>query len=280
MAATIDSNYINQFSPVMHMLLEQQVAKLRPAVAVERANGEKHFFDRLGSFTATEIVSRNQPVEPQDAAHSRRMATIRKYEASVLLDDLDRIKMMIDPSNPYTRKLAAALGRKFDDVVIAAALGTAATGQTGSGSAAFDSNNSIAAGGNGLTKAKIDQALRLLEAAEVDMDNERIFLVVPATGVEDILAEATFTSFDYQGGKPLAGRQLPSYRGLSIIRSQRLSSKAIIMSEDAVKVAIGQELNVTVKDRPDLTDVTQFQVTMAFGAVRMEEARVIEVNYV
>lgn len=279
MAVTIDSNFISQFSGNLHLLLEQRAAKLRPVVAQEMAHGEKHFFDRLGNFTANEIVARFQEPAAQDAAHSRRMATITGYEATVYLDHLDKLKMLIDPSSDYSVKLAQALGKKYDEVVVAAALGTAATGKDGAGSQAFDSNFSIAAGGTGFTVAKLNDALKRLEAAEVDMENEQIFIVAPAAAVEDLLGETNYVSADYNNVKPLAGRSMPTFRGIPIIRSQRLSAKGLVICQGAVKVAMAQDMNVTVKDRPDLINVTQLQITMAMGAVRMEEARVVEVNF-
>ncbi len=48
------------------------------------------------------------------------------------------------------------MGRSMDDVIIAAALGTAATGETGSGTQAL--TNTIANGNTNLTLAKLREA--------------------------------------------------------------------------------------------------------------------------
>lgn len=286
MVATINQNYVNQFSANLFALLEQKASKLMGLFPTEAREGEKHFFDRLGSFTATEVVDRLQETVLQDAAHSRRMATIKMYEATATLDNIDKLKMLIDPTSEYAMKLAAAHGRNFDQVVIAALLGTAATGADGSGSQAFDtSNQQIAHGSAGLTAAKFNQALRILESNEVDMGDD-IYLLVNARGVEDLLAESTWTSADFQNMKPLAGKMVPEFRGVKIIRTERLPAqtagsvyRAIMCTGDAVKVAMGKELMIKTAERPDLNFATQISSYMAMGAVRMEEARVVDILF-
>lgn len=288
MAANIDQNFINQFSDTLWMLLEQKDAKLLPLVLRERANGEKHFFDRLGSFEANEITSRLQPANLQDADHSRRMATVKRYEASTYLDDFDKLRMLIDPTSEYMTKLAAAHGRKIDDDIINALLGTAAIGKGGDGvGVVLPAGQKIAAGATGLTVAKFNEGLKILEANEVDMEREGIVLIAGAGGVEDLLQDTTnqFTSFDFQDVKALAGRNLPTFRGVPIIRQQRVPNngsdkRAIMMTIGAVKMAEQQLIEMNAAERPDLNFATQISTYSQFGSVRMEEERVVEISFV
>lgn len=289
MTATINTAYISQFSDTMHDLLEQQGSKMRASVKVEMANGEKHFFDRLGTFEATEITSRLETTNLQDPAHSRRMANVRRYDASTYLDDIDKLKMLVDPTSDYARKLARAHGRKLDDVVIAAMLGTAATGQDGSGSQAFDtSNQQIAHGSAGFTVAKFNQALRILEANEVDIDGTRLYCAIGARAVEDLLGDSSnqITSMDFQDGKVLASGKLPSFRGVNIIRTQRITDqtsgttfRGLLYTEDNTKVAMTRDIEVKTADRPDLNFAHQVSTYMMYGAVRMEEGSIVDILY-
>jgi len=286
MTITINQNYVNMFSANLFHLLEQKGSRLKGLFMEEAAVGEKQFFDRLGGFTASEIVSRLEDVTLQDAAHSRRMATVKRYAASTYIDHIDKMKMLIDPTSDYAVKLANAHGRNFDQVILAALLGTAATGADGSGSQAFDtSGQQIAHGSAGLTAAKFHQALRILESNEVDMDGD-IYLLVNARGVEDLLAETTFTSFDYQNMKPLAGKMVPEFRGVKIIRTERLPVhtagsvyRALMCTPDSLKVALNKNLEVRAAERPDLNFAQQISTYMHFGAVRMEESRVVDILF-
>lgn len=286
MTVTIDQNYIDQFSAGIHSLLEQETAKFKGIFMEEHSSGEKHFFERLGSFTASEVVGRLQTTDLQDPAHSRRMATVKLYEASTYLDDLDKIKLLIDPASEYSIKLARAHGRNFDDVVIGALLNVAATGKSGSGTANLAAGNKITAGGTGMTVTKFNQGLKILEAFEVDVDSGKLMLAVGADGVQDLLSDSSnqFTSFDFQEGKVLATGNMPMFRGVKILRTQRVpdngsDKRAILFSDEAAKVAIGKDLQVKTAERPDLNFAQQISTYMAIGAVRMEENHVVEISY-
>lgn len=289
MAANIDSAFISQFSDNLHDQVEQRGSKMRPSVKVEMANGEKHFFDRLGSFTANEITSRLQDSTLQDPNHTRRMASVGRYEASTYLDDADKLKMLIDPSSDYVRKLARAQGRKLDEVIFEAMTGSASTGKDGSGSTAFDtSNQQIAHGSAGLTVAKLNQALRILEANDVDMDGTKLYLAVGARGVEDLLGDSSnqLTSFDYQESKVLSNDQMPSFRGVNIIRTQNIPDetsgttfRALLYTEDTVKVAMASDIEVKVAERADKNFAMQVSTYMMYGAVRMEEETIVDILY-
>lgn len=289
MAATINTAFISQFSDNLHHLVEQRGSKLRASVKVEMAKGEKHFFDRLGSFEASEITSRLETTNLIDPAHSRRMASLIRYDASTYLDDIDKLKMLVDPTSDYAIKLARAHGRKLDDVILDAMLGTAATGAAGAGSQAFDtSNQQIAHGSAGFTVAKFNQALRILEANDVDVDDVKLYLAIGALAVEDLLADTTnqITSFDFQDGKVLSDGKLPSFRGVNIIRTQRIPDetaattyRGLLYTEDTMKVAIASDIEVKTAERADLNFAQQISTYMMYGAVRMEETTVVDVLY-
>ena len=287
MTVSITSSYINQFSDNLHNLLEDKGAKTRGVFPVEMANGEKHFFDRLGSFVATEVTSRLQNTPLQDPNHSRRMASLKRYVAATYLDDIDKFKMLIDPTSDYARKLSTAHGRNYDAAVFTAALGSAATGVDGTGSQAFDSNQQIAHGSAGLTVAKFNQALRMLQANEVDIEDDLV-LFVNSRGIEDLLGDTTnqMTSFDFMGSKPLADGKVPMFRGVQIVHTERIPDqtassvyRALLCTKDAVKVAMAHDVKVEVDKRPDILNAYQVLTTMMFGAVRMEEGMIVDILF-
>lgn len=277
---------IIQFKDTIHSVLEQKGSKARTSVKVELAQGEKHMFERLASFTASEITSSRQPTNLQDALHTRRMATVRLYEASTSLDDLDDIKMMIDPTHDYTVKLARAHGRNLDTIIFDAMLGTASTGKDGTGTQTLGAGQQIAHGSTGFTVAKFNAALRIMEAAEVDVDGTRLYLALAALGVEDLMGENSIISVDYQNEKALSNGTLPRFRGVNIMRTQILAHetagttyRGILYTEDAVRVAIAKDMVVNTGLDPSLNFLPVINTKMAFGAVRMEEELVVDVLY-
>ena len=289
MASTNDQAFISQFSDNIHMLVREQGSKLRSILPTEMAKGEKHMFERIDKLTVSEITDRNTVLDATDAAHSRRMATVRRYAGRVHLDDIDKLKMLIDPTSEYAKALADAHGANYDQILYDALLGTASTGKDGSGSQAFDtSNQQIAHGSAGLTVAKFNQALRILENNEIDIDRVKLYATIGALGVEDLLNDTSnqFTSFDYQDGKALATGGLPSFRGVNIVRTQRVPDetadttyRALLFTDDCLKTAISNDLELRVDERIDLAHVQQVTAYMMFGAVRMEEKKVVDILY-
>jgi len=290
MAANIDTSYIDQFKADLYHLVEQKTSKIRPTVKVESAKGESHRFDRLGIFSASERTGRLESVTLQDPDHSRRTAVVKVYEAATYLDTIDQLKMMMDPTSDYALKLARAHAKNLDDIILAAAIGTAATGKSGAGSTAFDtSNQQIAHGSAGFTVAKFNQALRILESNEVDIDGGRLFCALGARGIEDLLGDSSnqITSFDYQDGKVLSSGKFPSFRGVNIVRTQRTPDetadttyRGLLYTDDTMRVAMAKDLKVDINERIDLAGhPIQVYTEMAFGAVRMAEDTIVDILY-
>lgn len=286
MAITIDSAYVSQFSDNLHTLVREGSSKLMGIFATETARGEKHFFDRLGSFTASALTARLQSTNLQDAPHSRRMASIGRYEASTYLDKIDSLKMLIDPTNDYTKGLADAHGKKFDQVLWAAMLGTAATGVDGTGTQALGAGQQIAHGSAGLTVAKINQALRIMEVGEVDTDTAQLFLGANGWALEDLFNEEKIVNGDYQVQKALVSGKVPPFRGINILKTQRVPDhtagvtyRAVLFTRDAMKVAMPESLEVKTAEDMTRNFVPVVSTYMSYGAVRMEEALVVDILF-
>jgi hypothetical protein len=291
MSATINTAFISQFSDNIHTLVREGASKLRSIFPTENQPGEKHFFDRIDKLTVSEVTTRKETTSLQDPAHSRRMATLKRYAAHTYLDDLDKIKLLVDPTSEYAKALADAHGENYDVTVYNQLLGSAATGASGAGSQAFDtSNNQIAHGSAGLTIAKIHQALRILEGNEINIDSTELFMCVGALGVEDMLTDTTngaqLSSFDYQDSKTMASGTLPNFRGVNIVRTQRVPDetadttyRALLFTRDAMKVAVKDQLEIKTSERADLNYLMQISAYMNFGGVRMEEKKVVDILY-
>ena len=95
------------------------------------------------------------------------MVTLTPYEHADLIDDSDKIRILNDPTNDYTRVFAYAFGRAIDDVIVASAFAASSTGVDGGTSTSFDTTNyQIASGSVGLTLAKLIQANKILREAD------------------------------------------------------------------------------------------------------------------
>lgn len=283
MSTQITTAFVNQFSSNIQMLSQQMGSLLRNAVDVETVNGEKAFFDQVGSAAAVLRTSRHADTPLIDTPHSRRMVTMSDYEYADLVDDQDKVRLLVDPTSTYARAAAAAMGRAMDDVIISAALGTALTGKDGGTSTAFDtSNNQIAASATGLTLAKLIEAKEILDSGDVDPSIPRYIAVSPKQ-ISNLLNNTTVTSSDYNTVKALAMGEINSFVGFNFIVTNRLgvdgssNRRVIAWAMDGLKLAIGKEPTARIDERADKSYATQIYYAMTLGATRMEEKKVVEV---
>ena len=284
MSSQITTAFVNQFSANIQMLSQQMGSLLRPAVDVETVNGEKAFFDQVGSAAAVLRTTRHADTPLIDTPHSRRMVTMSDYEYADLIDDQDKVRLLVDPTSTYSRAAAAAMGRAMDDVIISAALGNAKTGKDGSTTTAFDSNNTIGVGSPaaGLTLAKLLEAKEILDAGNVGPSIPRYIVVAPKQ-ISDLLGDTTVTSSDFNTVKALAQGELNQFVGFTFITSNRLGvdsssyRRVIAFAMDGIKLAIGKEPTARIDERADKSYATQVYYCQSVGATRMEEAKVVEV---
>ena len=281
MSTQINTAFVNQFSANVQMLSQQMGSLLRNSVDVETVNGEKAFFDQVGSAAAVKRTTRHGDTPMVETPHERRMCVLADYEYADLIDDQDRVRLLIDPTSTYSRAAAAAMGRAMDDEIIAAALGTAQTGKDGGTSTALPSAQKIVHGSAGLTIAKLVSAKEILDAASVDASIPRHIVVSPKQ-VSDLLNNTTVTSSDFNTVKALAQGEINTFVGFNFIVSNRLtddgtSRQVIAFASDGIKLAIGKEPSARIDERADKSYATQVYYCQSLGCTRMEESKVVEI---
>jgi len=281
MSTQISTAFVNQFSANVTMLSQQMGSLLRSTVDSETVNGEKAFFDQVGSAAAAVRTTRHADTPMMETPHSRRMVTLSDYEYADLIDDQDKIRMLSDPTSVYAKAAAAGIGRAMDDVIITAFNASASTGKSGTTSTALPAGNIIAHGSAGLTVAKLISAKKLLDAGSVDPSINR-YIVVSPEQIEDLLNTTSVTSADFNTVKALASGTVDSFVGFKFIVSNRLkddgtSRECYAWAEDGMKMAIGKEPAAQITQRADKSYATQVYYCASFGATRMEEAKVIQI---
>ena len=282
MSSQITTAFVNQYSSNIQMLSQQMGSLLRGAVDVESVNGEKAFFDQVGSAAAVLRTTRHADTPLIDTPHSRRMVTMSDYEYADLIDDQDKVRLLVDPTSTYARAAAAAMGRAMDDVIIAAAIGTAKTGKDGSTSTALPSGQKVVHGSASLTIAKLLSAKEILDEGSVDPSIPRYIVCAPKQ-ITSLLGTTQVTSSDFNTVKALAQGQMDTFSGFKFIVSNRLTTdgdgnRAVIaFAGDGLKLAMGKEPTARIDERSDKSYATQVYYCQTIGATRMEEAKVVEI---
>jgi hypothetical protein len=264
------------------MLSQQKGSLLRDKVRLESVTGKNAFFDQIGSVTATVRSSRHSNTPQADTPHSRRRVSLVDYEFADLVDDLDKVRMLVDPTSSYAQAAAYAMGRAMDDAIIAAATGSSDTGVAGGTAVALPAGQKIAeAGTAGLTIAKLRQAKEIIDLADVDPSLKRYIIVSPKQ-ISDLLGTTEVTSSDFNTVKALASGDVNTFLGFDFCVTNRLSiasskRKCIAFVQDGLALAMGKDSTARIDERSDKGYATQVYYSAAFGATRMEEAKVVEI---
>ncbi len=305
MSFQVTEAFVQQYKSNIFHLSQQKGSRLRGLVRTEMQNGKRQFFERLGQTAAIVKTSRHMDTPQIDSAHSRRAVALEDYIWADLIDDEDKIRMLLDPASPYSQAAMWAMGRSMDDVILAALLGNAYSGEAGTTAVALPAAQKIlsatdAAPGTPVTLnvATLRRAKFLFDAADIDPSIQRN-LALSAVELKSLLAETEVTNSDYNSVKALVNGELNTFMGFNILRTERLaladqiySSSGVIDTagstltgarhcvawcSDGAVLALGRDMEAKIEKRADKNYATQVFARMSIGATRIEEAKVVEI---
>jgi len=286
MSNQITTAFVEQYSRNVSMLSQQMGSKLRGTVDVETITGKHAFFEQIGVTAAQKKLSRHGDTPQIDTPHDRRRVSLDDYEWADLIDDSDKVRMLIDPTSSYAKAAAAAMGRSMDDVIITAFNAAADTGVSGGTSVALPSGSKFATSNqtDGLTLAKLRSAKKFFDANDVDPSLAR-YIVCGAQQISDLLGDSTITSADFNTVRALVQGEIDTFLGFKFVTSNRLPFDAtntddrlcFAYTEDAIKLAVGKDVQAKISERADKSYSTQVYYCMSVGATRMEENKVFQI---
>lgn len=281
MSYQITTAFVNQYRDNVTLLSQQKGSKLRAAVRNESQQGEYEYFDQIGATAAQRVTSRHGDTSYVNTPHSRRRVGLVDYDWADLVDKLDKIRTLNDPTNSYALSAAYAMGRAQDDEIIAALGGTAYTGQAGGTSVALPSSQKIAAGGASFTLTKLLNIKEILDGADVDPELPR-FIALAVKQMTSLLNTTEVKSADYNTVKALVRGDIDTFMGFKFIQTQRLvltggSRYCYAWVQDGVLLSMGMEPTGRIDELPTKRYSTQVYYCGSFGATRMEEAKVVEI---
>lgn len=300
--STIDVAFVNQYQSMIYVLCQQRKSKFASRVRNESIQGESKAFDRLGEAEVEEITTRHPPTPNNEQPHSRRWATPSNYHTNSYIDDQDKLKMLINPTNEYAQNQASALGRQTDDLLVTAAFGSAAAGVTPTTTTVAFKDESISINGDGtvttlgtlatvagggsladMSVGKIETMLRLFHDEDVDPEIPLYWAITPKS-TEDLLQIQQIGSVDYNTVRALAEGRFERFSGFNFFWSTRLTKDAatatgyrsLAWAQDGIIWASAKGVESRIDEREDLSYTTQVYSRMNGGAVRMDGDKVHE----
>lgn len=287
MSYTVTENMVQQFGTNFRILGQQKKSRLEGWCQPEgNIVGTSKSVERLGAADAYDLNSRHADTRYVDVPHSRRWLDLQDKAWAELVDEMDKIKMLADPTSPYAGLAVAALNRAKDDAIIAAARGSA---RSNSSSIALPAGQKVAVSGTGLTLAKLLATKEILDAAEVDAELDadgqgmasRV-MVVTTKQLTNLLGTTEIKSVDYNNVKALAQGQVDTFLGFKFVRTERLPKVAsdrfcLAWSRGCVAFGWGKDIVSNIDPLPGKNYSVQVYARMSVGAVRVEDAGVVEI---
>ncbi len=284
MSFQVNVAQVQQYKDVVEHLLQQMDSRFRPAVTVRsdyRGKGIK-FIEQIGAVTATKRTTRHADVVPVSAPHDARWFFPEDYDVTEFVDDQDKLRMLFDPTSYYAESFRMAHSRKIDDVIIEAFFGTSQTGENGTTATAFPTaTQQIAAGGTGMTVAKLRTARQKLRAAEVPED-EMLYCALTAEEENDLLGEIQVISLDYNDRPVLVDGRVRSFMGFNFIHSERLllsgaERRCPAWAKSGMHLGLLKDVAVDIGPRRDKGLTVQVYACASYGASRTQELKVVEI---
>ena len=288
MSEQISTAYVRGFNASIYRLLQQEDSRFSMCVRKENQKSEKEFYEQIGAVSSTEVNTRFPDSPVVNTPHDRRVVTLRKFHLGDFFDSFDEMQTVIDPTSDYMQNFKAACNRDRDDVIISSFFGSAFTGKDGTTAVTFPASQQVAVnlgGPNiGLTVRKLREARKLLRKAEVDFDRETVYIAVNAEAVDDLLSETQAVSSDYNAIKPLVDGEISKFMGFTFVPSERLPVDASayrrlpVWCGSAILHTTGIDYTTRIAERADKSFNWYGYARWAFGAVRMEEKKVVEIK--
>lgn len=272
------------YKSTVESLLQQRGSKFRSCVMEDSYHGKSgKAVNQIGPVTAQKKTARHADTPLIETPQDARWVYPEDYEWADLIDDQDKLRIIADPTSPYAINGAMAIGRAIDDSITAAATGTAKTGEDGGTSTALPASQTAATTSGGLTIAKLREAMQLLIAAEVDVDNEELYCAIGAQQHDDLLGETQAVSLDYTNKPVLVDGRIRSFMGFNFKDSQRLplsgtDRTVICWAKSGLHLGMWNDINVKISERDDKSYATQVYVKGTFGATRTEEQKVVAIT--
>lgn len=285
MSFEVNTAFVQQYTTNVQMLLQQRGSKLRQSVTSASYVGKAaKAVEQIGPVTAQKRVTRHGDTPLISTPHDARWVFPEDYEWADLIDDQDKLRMLIDPTSPYAINGAYALGRSMDDSIITAALATSKTGENGSTNTPFDtSNQQIGAAAAGLTIAKLREAMEIFRENDVDLETDPLTMLISAKQMTNLLATTEITSSDYNTVKALVQGQVDTFMGFKFITTERLgvdgsnARRCIAYARSGMHLGLWNDITTRISERADKSYSNQVYVKATFGATRVEEGKVVEI---
>ncbi|MDR3562052.1 MAG: phage capsid protein [Negativicutes bacterium] len=299
--------FTTQFSTNLELKLQQMGSKLRGKIREGTHIGKQASpINQVGAIAAKAPAGVFAPKNTTNAAFTRRWVFPQPAEIDQLIDSFEELETIVDPKSQYTENAAMAIGRAWDDSIIANSFGTAQIGVDEGGLSAETFNTAAtnatsnpgfvvpdnfgASATSGLTVAKIIEAKRTFRHYHVDFDTDPLTLVIGSQQESDLLNQAQVVSTDFNDKPVLVDGKLTRFLGVDIVVLERLATQTSTFTSTTVRnclafaksglyLGLWQDLVNRVSIRNDLSSEPYDLYTKTmYGVTRTQPGKVLQIQ--
>lgn len=292
MSQFVTTHYVQQYTTNIALLAQQKGSRLASSMTVGSYVGKQGVpVDQFAPTVATKRTTRYPSLTPADTQTDRRWVFPSDYDWNDLIDNIDKLRMLIDPQSSYVVNGTAAMERAKDDEIINAYFGTAKTGSDGSVSTTFPASQQVSASegasaATGLNVEKLKAGIQILLANEAwdPSSGDRITCVISAKQNRNLMDEVQVINADYNGEKAVVNDGFVMQWGkVDFIHSERLplngssQTRCPMYTKSGMHLGLWNDISSDVSQRKDLAGLP-YQVYLygTFGSTRIEEKKVVE----
>jgi hypothetical protein len=278
--ADLSPIYQRDFEPHLRALSQQEGSLLRQYV-IERNAPDMHLWDRIGALTTTPRTAGGATADTA-LSLTRRRSKPTSWEVSNLIDPDNIAQAARDPRSDVVVAHANAHGRKIDDLIITAALGS--TEDEAGAPTVYPVAQSVGGAAQAFDFNLITSVNEKFWANNVPANEEKIFIVRP-NGAKKMLQMTQFTSADYVNAQALnSGQIVRNWLGYTWILSTLLPNVAglqyyyVAMTKRAVGLHILKDIWSRVTESSEKSYAWRVYSAAAMGATRIEDEHVVRVH--
>jgi hypothetical protein len=276
MSVSLSNAFVTLFDAEVKQAYQAK-ALLVPAVRQRRGvEGSTVKFPKVGRGVATPRIAQTDVV-PMNVGFSSVTCTLQDWNAAEYSDIFSQAKVNFDERNELVQVVAAAMGRRQDQLILDA-LASSGTSLTVA--------NSIGGATTNMNVAKLREAKRLMDKANVPMDGRNI--IVHANGLSNLLSETSVTSADFNTVRALVAGELDTFLGFKFhILGDRsegglaidgsLDRTCFAFHKDAIGYAEGIAMRTEINYIPEKTSWLVNEVFSA-GAVTIDAEGIVSIT--
>lgn len=286
--------YTTQFATNLELLLQQMGSKLRGRCREGFHVGKMASpVNQIGAISLKQPSGRYTPKNRTDAQFVRRWVFPQEGEIDQLIDSFDELQTIVDPKSQYTENAANAVGRGWDDTLIAAATGTAQLGQDASAltsetfsTSSFQIASTFGASAAcGLTVAKLIEAKRVFRHFHNDLETDQLTVVIGSQQESDLLNQVQVVSTEFNDRPVLVDGQVKRFLGYDVVVSERLPQTTVgsvrgvlAFVKSGLYLGIWKDVTNRVSIRNDLSsEPWDLYTSVMFGATRLQPGKVLQI---